>query len=383
MNSKFIIAIVIVIVIVIYSDVQYFFDSVDMGEHQLIQGQHAKETFEIYKKSVIYKKNEIVAQPAKHSFDVQSSCVNKHELCAFWAAVGECTVNPKYMKLQCGPSCRSCHLIDINNRCPMDPNAQDALGPGDLDKMFLNITDIHGPYKHLEPVVHSHPANAGVDTTKIKYGEDPIINGPWIVTFEKFHSVEESQRLVELGANLGYERSTDVGKAKPDGTYDAKQSETRTSTNAWCVDECYEDPVAQEVFHRIGNTTGIHEQNHENLQLLRYEVGQRYAQHHDFIPHHINRQCGPRILTFFLYLNDVEEGGETRFPLLHKEKGGLAIKPKTGRALLWPSVKNSDPNSKEYRTDHEAMPVIKGTKYGANAWIHLRDFKTPNDKGCV
>jgi hypothetical protein len=28
------------------------------------------------------------------------------------------------------------------------------------------------------------------------------------------------------------------------------------------------------------------------------------------------------------------------------------------------------------------LPVIKGVKYGANAWIHMRDFKTPNKKGC-
>lgn len=97
----------------------------------------------------------------------------------------------------------------------------------------------------------------------------------------------------------------------------------------------------------------------------------------------MDRQCGPRILTFFLYLSDVEEGGETRFPLLQKETGGLKIAPKKGRALLWPSILDEDPNQKDFRTEHEAMPVIKGLKYGANAWIHLRDFKTPNDNGCV
>jgi hypothetical protein len=35
--------------------------------------------------------------------------------------------------------------------------------------------------------------------------------------------------------------------------------------------------------------------------------------------------AGPRILTFFLYLSDVEEGGETSFPYLD-----IAIKPKKG-----------------------------------------------------
>jgi hypothetical protein len=33
--------------------------------------------------------------------------------------------------------------------------------------------------------------------------------------------------------------------------------------------------------------------------------------------------CGPRILTFFLYLSDVEEGGETNFPLLN-----ISVNPK-------------------------------------------------------
>jgi prolyl 4-hydroxylase len=52
------------------------------------------------------------------------------------------------------------------------------------------------------------------------------------------------------------------------------------------------------------------------------------------------------------------------------------------RAALWPSVQNFDPNKVDRRTDHQALPVIKGIKYGANAWIHQRDYKTPNEKGC-
>ena len=58
--------------------------------------------------------------------------------------------------------------------------------------------------------------------------------------------------------------------------------------------------------------------------------------------------CGPRILTFFLYLSDVEEGGETAFPML-----GISVKPKKGKALLWPSVIDSDLLQYEARTLHE------------------------------
>lgn len=70
-------------------------------------------------------------------------------------------------------------------------------------------------------------------------------------------------------------------------------------------------------------------------------------------------------MTFFLYLSDVEEGGATNFPDLK-----IAVSPKVGKALLWPSVLNSSPKDKEPRTDHEAQDVIKGLKFGANAWIH-------------
>ena len=88
--------------------------------------------------------------------------------------------------------------------------------------------------------------------------------------------------------------------------------------------------------------------------------------------------CGPRILTFYMYLSDVEEGGETAFPKLK-----LSVKPKLGRAILWPSVRDDAPNQIDSRTYHEARPVLKGVKYGANSWFHLRDFQTPNIWSCT
>ncbi len=45
--------------------------------------------------------------------------------------------------------------------------------------------------------------------------------------------------------------------------------------------------------------------------------------------------------------------------------------PKKGRAVLWPSVYNSEPMNKDPRTKHGALPVEAGLKFGANAWIHM------------
>mmetsp|Transcript_39595 Transcript_39595/g.58796 ORF Transcript_39595/g.58796 Transcript_39595/m.58796 type:complete len:100 (-) Transcript_39595:1017-1316(-) len=96
-------------------------------------------------------------------------------------------------------------------------------------------------------------------------------------------------------------------------------------------------------------------------------------------PHTINYLLpGARILTVFLYLNDVEAGGGTEFPYLHK----LTVMPKKGKALIWPSVLNEDPNKKDGRTMHQALRVEAGIKYGANAWLHQGDFKDAFARGC-
>jgi prolyl 4-hydroxylase len=70
--------------------------------------------------------------------------------------------------------------------------------------------------------------------------------------------------------------------------------------------------------------------------------------------------------------------GATNFPDLN-----IAVKPKVGKALLWPSVLNSNPKDKDSRMDHEAQDVIKGVKFGANSWMHLHDYLAAQDMGCT
>lgn len=94
--------------------------------------------------------------------------------------------------------------------------------------------------------------------------------------------------------------------------------------------------------------------------MLRYEENEYYQTHHDYIPHQLQRQSGVRILTLYMYLNDVEEGGGTEFTNL----GPLTVTPKKGAALIWPSVQDQSPHTKDERTMHAALPVKKGIKYG-------------------
>ena len=86
---------------------------------------------------------------------------------------------------------------------------------------------------------------------------------------------------------------------------------------------------------------------------------------------------GPRLYTFFMYLNDVEAGGQTHFPRLN-----ISVAPRRGAALLWPSVLDHDPNLRDDRTEHESVAVGRGTKYAANYWLHMWDFQEPTRHGC-
>jgi hypothetical protein len=86
-----------------------------------------------------------------------------------------------------------------------------------------------------------------------------------------------------------------------------------------------------------------------------------------------SKRSNPRILTAFVYLNDVADGagGETAFTrLVHA--GVPAVQPRLGRLLVWPNVFTDEPALADRRMHHEARTLRHGVKYGANVWIRLR-----------
>lgn len=171
--------------------------------------------------------------------DLQKRCRNQHDLCSFWAYIGECEKNESYMAVNCGPACKTCHLIDIEARCPKLDNPRPALRPGHLNKMFERIVreapgnrtadsfteEEKALYEELKippytVTVHSRPSEE--PATEVSPVNDRSL-APWLITFDNFMTPEECKEMIEIGYKYEYKRSEDVGEQKHDGTYGVRE----------------------------------------------------------------------------------------------------------------------------------------------------------------
>ena len=83
-------------------------------------------------------------------------------------------------------------------------------------------------------------------------------------------------------------------------------------------------------------------------------------------------------MTAYIYINDVEKSGGTNFPQLD-----ITIMPQRGRLLPWPSILNEDPTKVGMRIEHQSLHIEAGEKYGASGWLHLRNFISSQENGCI
>ncbi|KAK4483271.1 hypothetical protein RD792_010456, partial [Penstemon davidsonii] len=93
----------------------------------------------------------------------------------------------------------------------------------------------------------------------------------------------------------------------------SKLSEVRTSSGMFIPKA--KDPIVAGIEEKIATWTFLPKENGEDIQVLRYEPGQKYDPHYDYFADKVNiARGGHRIATVLMYLTDVEKGGETVFP---------------------------------------------------------------------
>lgn len=133
------------------------------------------------------------------------------------------------------------------------------------------------------------------------------------------------------------------------------------------------DPFVHMIERRIDDLLGVPHKWGETLQGQRYEAGQQFREHMDWFwtkaPYwkvEANRG-GQRALTAMIYLNAVEQGGETAFPNL-----GLSVPPQPGTLLVW---NNAGPDGALNQfTLHAGTPVLRGVKYIVTKWYRTRNW---------
>ncbi|XP_014293971.1 prolyl 4-hydroxylase subunit alpha-2 [Halyomorpha halys] len=149
----------------------------------------------------------------------------------------------------------------------------------------------------------------------------------------------------------------------------------RISKSAWLKED--EHTVVDTVAKRVEDMTKLSVSSAEELQVVNYGIGGHYEPHFDFARKDEKNAfdslgTGNRIATVLFYMSDVAQGGATVFPNLR-----LALWPEKGTAAFW---YNLFPDGEgDYNTRHAACPVLAGSKWVSNKWLHERDqeFRRP------
>jgi len=174
---------------------------------------------------------------------------------------------------------------------------------------------------------------------------------------------EECQYIIDKATPM-FSRSTVVGIEGADAS--------RTSQTAWISKT---DPVAQKVFEKTLEHTGKTLAECEDLQVVKYEPGTYYREHHDSCCDgsqgclDFEKEGGQRVATLLVYLNDNFTDGETHFPNLD-----LKLKADPGSAILFRPL-GSDEAKCHPKALHAGLPISSGVKYVCNAWVRENKFR--------
>ena len=149
----------------------------------------------------------------------------------------------------------------------------------------------------------------------------------------------------------------------------------RTSRHTWLPHNTFES--TRRITEYVSKLTGLSPSHFEDFQVIYYNLGQEYDYHYDTCEPK-TPECeegmdengfGLRRFTFFLYLNDVEEGGETSFVFPN-----IKVKPERGKGILWRNTLRDGSGGTNMNAMHAGLPPKGGEKWAMNLWIRTKPY---------
>ena len=163
--------------------------------------------------------------------------------------------------------------------------------------------------------------------------------------------------------------------AKVDYGKDSKDTQVKTNernnTTGWI--RYNEDEKIIELFNNISKLINYPIENSEIIQLINYNVGEKYMSHYDgYTENDIRINDGQRMVTCFIYLNNLQEnqGGHTEFNKLN-----IKVAPKKGRLLVFYNTEK-DSNKLHDLSMHSGNEVLSGEKWACNIWFRDKKFNS-------
>lgn len=193
-----------------------------------------------------------------------------------------------------------------------------------------------------------------------EYQRDILSQDPLVYIIDNYITDEECEHMKKIAIPTLKQSyvSSDKGGTVSSG---------RTSKNTWIGHDT--DDITKSIAQRTSELVKLPMKTAESFQVVHYGETNEYRAHYDSWDHNGSEKTlrcikygGPRLLTALVYLNDVEEGGSTRFCKLD-----INVEPKKGRLLVFQNTINGSID-KHILSEHAGMPVIKGEKYIFNLW---------------
>jgi len=191
------------------------------------------------------------------------------------------------------------------------------------------------------------------------------LDHPRVVLFQNFLSAAECDELIRLSRNrmqASHVIDMDSGNTRADAG--------RTSSGTAFTRG--ESPLIERIERRIEALLQWPYERGEALQILRYEVGQEYKPHYDYVDPTqpgaalFLARGGQRVASLVMYLNTPQDGGGTNFPDV-----GLEIAAHQGCAVYF-SYDRPHPMT---RSRHGGMPVRAGEKWVATKWLREAEHR--------